>query len=574
RPLVVTSGARALAAEPIALTWAGGSIAGRFALDPDAVDLQLAAKRLPLALAALFVPDLKLDGRLKLEVALGGPPAAPEGTAHAEIDGLTMPGLAANFPPLQGSADATLAQGRLDATGALGGLEETALSFALALPVSASAAPFSLAVADTAPLDGSATLKGRIAPLWQTLGIDLHRLDGQLAADLALGGTLAAPRVTGNAQISQGSYENFETGTLLKNLELEAVAEGRRLTVERLSASDGGDGRLTGSGEIAFVPERDFPLSFATTLRQATLVRRDDVTATMSGKVTLDGTLAALALGGTLTSDTIEVRLVDKLPPQVVRLPVEVVGEDQPPKTADKSGGTRIALDLTLDLPQRVFLRGRGLDSEWGGKLAVGGTAAAPKIDGELKPIRGQFDFAGKVFKLGEGSVAFDGGEIDPRLDLRAAHQAKEILAIVRVTGHASAPKIGFESRPPLPQEEILSQVLFGKSRGKLSAGEAVQLASTLRALTGSGEAGILDTARQTLGVDVLRLTGGGEGAQAGVAVGKYLSDQVYVGVEQGAAAGQTNATVEVEITPSITLEGDVGANSGSRVGAKWRWDY
>jgi autotransporter translocation and assembly factor TamB len=115
-----------------------------------------------------------------------------------------------------------------------------------------------------------------------------------------------------------------------------------------------------------------------------------------------------------------------------------------------------------------------------------------------------------------------------------------------------SNPKLTFASVPELPEDEIISQVLFGKSRSQLSTAEAVQLAASVAELTGQGggATGILGRVRSTLGVDVLRLESGDDDSTTpDVAAGKYLTEDVYVGAKQGAAADSGTAQVEVEIT-------------------------
>ncbi|MEO1086427.1 MAG: hypothetical protein AAFY88_19515 [Acidobacteriota bacterium] len=64
-----------------------------------------------------------------------------------------------------------------------------------------------------------------------------------------------------------------------------------------------------------------------------------------------------------------------------------------------------------------------------------------------------------------------------------------------------------------MPQDEILSNVLFGRGTGQISPIEAIQLAEAaaiLSGVTGSDKTTI-DVIRQTIGVDVLRVEGGGE---------------------------------------------------------------
>jgi autotransporter translocation and assembly factor TamB len=231
-------------------------------------------------------------------------------------------------------------------------------------------------------------------------------------------------------------------------------------------------------------------------------------------------------------------------------------------------------LDLQVDMPKRVFVRGRGLDSEWGGSLLVTGTTATPRIQGELRPLRGRYDFAGKIFELRDGSIQFIGEkEIDPVLDLSAELKTSDLTAIIRVTGTARRPEIEMVSIPDLPQDEILSRVLFNKSTGRLSAAEALRLSQAVATLSGGG-GGITDFARRMLSLDVLQFSGGDDEEEGSAQAGKYLSDKVYLGVKAGTTAGSSTATVEIEVTPKIKVEGTVGSSEKSEIGIKWKRDY
>src|SRR3546814_4173092 len=99
-------------------------------------------------------------------------------------------------------------------------------------------------------------------------------------------------------------------------------------------------------------------------LRQATLVRRDDVTATASGEVSLQGWLGDLAIVGEVQTDRVEVRLIDTLPPEVVQLDVVELGngraEDAAPE--EEAGAFDATLDIAVEIPRRLFVRGRGLE--------------------------------------------------------------------------------------------------------------------------------------------------------------------------------------------------------------------
>jgi translocation and assembly module TamB len=237
----------------------------------------------------------------------------------------------------------------------------------------------------------------------------------------------------------------------------------------------------------------------------------------------------------------------------------------------------KIALDLAVDAPEQVFVRGRGLDAEMGGALKITGTADAPIVTGALKMRRGDFDLLSRRLEFDKGTVTFSGGDrIDPVLDFAATTKLPEADVTVTVTGPATKPAIALTSSPALPQDEILARLLFGKASGALSPFEAVQLAQAMAELTGvGGGAGVLDKVRKSLGLDRLDVGAGeGDSPAPSLSAGRYVTRGVFVGAKQGATPGSSAATVEIEVTPNIKVETDVGADSSGKAGINLEWNY
>jgi translocation and assembly module TamB len=136
----------------------------------------------------------------------------------------------------------------------------------------------------------------------------------------------------------------------------------------------------------------------------------------------------------------------------------------------------------------------------------------------------------------------------------------------VRVRGTAAAPEITLSSRPQLPQDEILSQVLFGRSASQLSALEAAQLASAISGLAGGGGFDIIGGLREFAGLD--RLTFGGDGSGMTVAGGKYISDNVYLEIIGG---GREGAAVQVEYQVNRRLSIVSRLSGDTRVSVRYR---
>ena len=87
-------------------------------------------------------------------------------------------------------------------------------------------------------------------------------------------------------------------------------------------------------------------------------------------------------------------------------------------------------LDLTISMPGRIFVRGRGLESEWAGSLTITGTAANPQIQGKIEPVRGSFDFLGKRSVLDQGRIGIQGLK-DITIDLTAVYERPGFRALI-----------------------------------------------------------------------------------------------------------------------------------------------
>ena len=100
--------------------------------------------------------------------------------------------------------------------------------------------------------------------------------------------------------------------------------------------------------------------------------------------------------------------------------------------------------------------------------------------------MRGGYEFAGRRFDLERGSIRFLGETPpDPVLDIVAQANIQSLNATIRVTGTGQKPEIRFSSVPALPEDELLSRLLFGTSITNLSAPEALQLAAAVASLQG-----------------------------------------------------------------------------------------
>jgi Uncharacterized protein conserved in bacteria len=583
QPARIEVGPDRLAVDQLSLTFARASATLALLKTSNRVRGQFSLHDFDLALLDKVQPGTGVRGIVGADLTVEGTPAAPTLTAAARAEHLRLsdvqPATRSRTPTLSAAVSATIRGGRMDANLNVDGLDKQPLNASVSAPVHLSIEPFTFAVDEAGPLQGAVNWHGEVAPVMQMLPIDELLLSGNAGVDLAIAGSLQHPLLNGEISLGQGRLEVFETGTILKPLDLAITARGEELELTRLEARDGGKGTLSGSGSVVLgesprVGARIGMSDFA-------VIRREDVTSRLNGDISAQGTVGKqMLVAGRIENAGTEVRLINRLPPSVVTVNVKFTDKQAKPEApaADQPaapGLDWLNLDVTIALPGRVFVRGRGLTSEWAGQFTVTGTAAQPQVRGSLKPVRGDFDVLGKRFVLSDGKITIDGLDQDVMIDLTATYTHKDLTARVIVSGTAKDPKITLESSPELPQDEILARVLFDSSTGSLTALQAAQLAAAAASLA-SGEPGVLDKLRTATGLDRLTIgSGPDDGSGVGtLEAGKNIGDSVYVGVEQGLSATSGSAVVEVDITNNIKLRSSTSTEGSNRVGVRWEWDY
>ncbi|RDD61811.1 translocation/assembly module TamB domain-containing protein [Ferruginivarius sediminum] len=584
RPAVLRLEPASLTLSDLAVQAEGGTLRLDLERTAERIDATAQLESLPLALTRLVLAEPKLSGNLDGRMELSGPLARPEGSFQFNAAEIGLEG--ADLPPLDAWLQGRISGGTLTASGQARGLSETPVQLSVQLPMRLSLAPVAAGLPPDGPVRAEVSWQGDVAPLMPFVPVSGHRLTGQGDVALRIEGSLGDPQPRGHIALTGATYENLTTGTLLTDLNARIEGDGEALQIARFEARDGGKGSVMASGSVNVYGGAGQAVDLTLTAKNATLVRRDEITARTDLDLAVTGPFDDLLLQGVVTVERGEARIPDSLPPEVASLDVVEVGGDslagaEPPKTPESESESeaakpsRIKLDIAVDVPSRFFMRGGGLDSEWSGNLAVTGTADQPVINGQLRAVRGQVDFLGKAFKLNRGEVDFDGGsEIDPSITAEAFHSGRDIDVTVAVSGPAQQPELTLSSTPELPQDEVISRLLFGKSATELSAMEAGQLGLAVAQLTtGGGGAGILDRIRGLVGVDVLSV-GSTEAGDPSVTAGKYIGGDVFVGVEQGASTESSSAKVEVDLTDNIAVESRVGATGSSEVGIQFKWDY
>ncbi|WP_292098305.1 translocation/assembly module TamB domain-containing protein [Brevundimonas sp.] len=440
------------------------------------------------------------------------------------------------------------------------------------LPVEATAAPLRLAVVRTRDMTGEISIQGQIQPIWDLLAGGERSLSGQVNARATLAGSMAEPRLNGRLDLQQGAFRDSATGVRLENITLASRFDDTTGLVEAFSAVDGAGGSVSGNGRIGL--KQGSGSSFQLLLNRFRIIDNDIAEAKASGPLTVTrGADGNITLRGRMDID--EARIQANPPGSTGIVGMDVIeinkpGGDVPEEEQNRQRGLQFGLDIALRSPGGdVRVIGRGLNVEMNVDAQVTGTIARPVLSGTARVVRGDYDFAGKRFVFDErGTVTLSTRPDQIRLNLTATREDPALTATIRATGTAARPVIALTSTPDLPQDEILSQVLFGRSASQLSAFEAAQLAAGVAALAGGGGFDVIGNLRELAGLD--RLSFGGEASSLTVAGGRYITDDVYLEIIGG---GENGAAVNVEwrVRRNLTVSSKFGGQGDASLSIRWR---
>ncbi len=410
-------------------------------------------------------------------------------------------------------------------------------------------------------------------------------LAGALGYDLRLSGGWGLPALAGRITLSGGRLAVPLRGLSLQDVALLADLSGGRAQIAATATAPRG-GRLRVDGPVGLTAPFDAGLDIrleALTLRDPELYETQidgslSLTGPLLGRAALRGTLALaetelrVPSTGFATAADLEAiaHVNDSAAARETRARAGV-GAVQGGGTAAAAGGPDWLLDVTIAAPNRIFLRGRGLDAELGGAVRLGGSVRAVVPSGQLDLIRGRLDILGKRLDLDEASLALEGALV-PWLRVSASNTTAEVTSIVTIEGPADAPEITFSSVPDLPQEEVLAWLLFGRGLDRISALQAAQLANAVAMLAGRGGEGIIGRLRGSFGFDDLDVSTAEDGT-ATVRAGKYISENVYteIGVDE---TGKTRINLNLDLRPGVTVRGRVDSDGESGLGIYLEKDY
>lgn len=547
---------------------AGGGTVSLKGSAGDVLDLAAEIKALPASLANGFKANLDASGTISGTINASGKGADPKVTYNLRWSDGTVAALqAAGLPPLTVSAAGTYAANRvsvqstvtgggLDVKGGgtldLNGSRPLDMQFNSSLPLSA--------------VQGLATKQGLVT-------------EGTVLADIRVGGTIAAPSITGNITSKGVRLIDIKRNIALEGVTVDIALTGDQARINTLSGKISAGGTLTVTGTVD-LKSADLPTDLSVKLDRAVYVDGSLVTSTVNGTLGLKGPLlASPTLSGRLTLDKTSIIIPSKLPSSIAQLNIKhlhapadvkrqlaILQTDDPSSNKDST----IALDLVISAPSQIYVRGRGIDAELNGDVTIKGTAANPIVSGGFTLRRGRILILTKRLDFSSGQITFGGGLV-PVINFVATTTSGSTTLNSTISGVATDPDIDFSSSPSLPQDEILAQLIFGQSLSKLSPLQIAQLADAVSQLAGGRSTSLFNSLRGAVGVDDLDISTDAKG-NAQVGAGKYLNDKTYLEFQQSTEGSK--AIINLDVGRGFKLKGEAGSGGSSGGGIFYEKEY
>jgi len=430
----------------------------------------------------------------------------------------------------------------------------------------------------------------------------LQRATGRFNANLDLGGTWEAPRLTGGVTVRDGAFSWARLGTVrIRDAQADIQFHGDSVHVNRLVAISGpsraDSAWMRGWVEFSDRENPRFDVDiFANNF--AAIANRRTAELTLSGQIGLQGALRGSSLSGRVLVNEGVVYI-----PELTRK--EVISLDDPsvaqlidttlftnrsllPRASPTLVRNLTIQNVSIALGDNVWLRSREANIKLEGSLDVTtgsllGTAA-PQLGlvGTLETTRGTYvlDLAGvvrRLFEVESGTLRFFGEpDFNPTLNIRAVHTVavlggtdlvrNEARIRVILEGTLARPALRLESADAVrySESDLLSLLVTGApSLEQGATGYNAYLSNLLGIFTSKPG----DWLRRRFSLDLFTIRGGAAGGTLGdpvafgnvfrgatLAAGKQVGERSFITLSYGLCPIVARQTTTLSLAETLEL--------------------
>lgn len=553
-----------------------GQLAAGALFSQDRASINTHGKHIPLDMLLPTDKTVYLSGLASFDGALNIEKDKNTGYFNLALESAELSqGLPDKELKAKGSLQAHLDMGTLQLFTHLYATNEQFLDMTLTAPLTISPHPFSMQMDTQKRMSAELTAEGEVESLFDFINMGAQKASGLITAHLFLSNTLKTPALQGTAHLQNGTYENYAIGTRLKNVEALIEADSDALLLKHLHAKGKEGGELSAEGSIQLKTHLDMPFDIEAKLSNLKFLELNFLSADFTADLNLMGTTKGATLSGHAIAPKVNISLIEELPAKVPELdityinrPIHLEGQGL---ISDKP--YPLHYDVMIGAKDRVFVKGRGLESEWKGDLHLTGQNSEVAAEGTLSLMKGDFTFAGKKFSLQDGEITFlDKPSPQAFIKMSGNLQLTGLQIIVQIQGPIEKPSFAIHSVPHMPTSALLSRILFNKDISEITAVEALQLANVIVSMSGATGPDVLENIRRSIGVDRLTIVGKEGSDEISLQIGWYLTHGVTVSLSQSATS--SDVTVEVDLKHGFIFQAETQNQEEGKFSLKWNKNY
>jgi autotransporter translocation and assembly factor TamB len=390
------------------------------------------------------------------------------------------------------------------------------------------------------------------------------KVDGILNSKFIVDGPFKYPDINGNLDIDKGKLDYNEYGVHYKNIDIKSVIANDSLYLRTFSA-DAGSGNFKANGSIKFKPDSLFvPESLDIHLKGKDFKALDSelIEATVNTQLDITGQYLKPQFKGSLevlrsnvNADAFLARFDVVGDPQEKPYLVEALNtkgqtiEGKPfvPQKEKISILDQIDIngEFLVEIPGNCWIKGKDMNFEVKGELKAIVEKNLFSLVGKLDVKRGYYEIFGKRFDFESGSITLTGEtDINPILDFNIYYSFRNIENVLQklqlaISGRLKEPQIQFSlDNNQIEEKEAISYLLFGRSSEQLTEGQKSTTEMSAEGMAKNLAFGQLSTVlknamQQSLGLDVVEISGSDNLDQSSLKIGKYVTNNLFLSIQQ-----------------------------------------
>ena len=304
----------------------------------------------------------------------------------------------------------------------------------------------------------------------------VQEIDGDLALDMNVNGTIANPVLSGAGDITI-NVMRFTNTTLpaVRGFKTRLDFNGDTLSFSRFAGELAG-GPFTVSGRITFPKLTQPNIDLQVKANSILVARNDSLTARTDADIRVSGPLATASVTGNVALTNSQfLKNIDLIPIGLPGRPAPKPPESRPQFSFPDPPIRDWKFDVAVKTKDPFLIRGNLATGGAIADLKLTGTGLRPGLQGlvRLENVEATLPFS--RLEVAYGYLYFNPDDsFNPRIDLHGTSVIRDYTIHVYVYGTSLSPEAIFTSEPPLPQEEIISLLATGTTRQELTGNNNV----------------------------------------------------------------------------------------------------